>query len=298
MDNLKELLQRQIEVALTEDVGPGDITSLACLDERPLAAVVVAKSSGILAGLPLVEILMRKLDSDIEIRPYKNDTDPYETGDDIIYLKGNSSAILTGERTALNFLGHLSGVAGLTRRFVEKVRLTGAVILDTRKTIPGLRYLEKYAVVCGGGQNHRHGLYDMVLIKDNHIAAAGSISEAVGRVKTFLHSDRFKDKFAGKPDEIDIEVEVETPEQLEEAIAAGVVRLLLDNQSLDQLATLVRKARALSDGLKLEASGNVNLDNVAAVAATGVDYISIGALTHSAPAADFSLMVVDIDASR
>jgi nicotinate-nucleotide pyrophosphorylase (carboxylating) len=179
----------------------------------------------------------------------------------------------------------------MTAKFVDKVKDSGAVILDTRKTIPGMRYLEKYAVTCGGGQNHRYGLYDMVLIKDNHIEAAGSITKAVDNIRSFVTDESFKKNFPGDYSGMITEVEIETEEQLKEAISAGVKRLMLDNRSIDQLAAMVKTARNLADDLKLEASGNVSLDNVAAIAGTGVDYISIGALTHSSSASDFSLEV-------
>jgi nicotinate-nucleotide pyrophosphorylase (carboxylating) len=207
-------------------------------------------------------------------------------------LKGSARAVMIGERTSLNFLGHLSGIATLTSHFVEKTAGTIVKILDTRKTTPGLRYLEKYAVTCGGGENHRFGLYDMVLIKDNHIAASGSITKAIEKIKKYLVSPEFKKRFIINPEDIIIEVEIETEDQLREAVKAGTKRLLLDNQNIDQLMRMVQMARTLADDLKLEASGNINLDNVAAVAKTGVDYISIGALTHSAPSSDFSLEII------
>jgi len=202
---------------------------------------------------------------------------------------------MIGERTALNFLMHLSGIATLTNKMVEAVGEAEVKILDTRKTTPGLRYIEKYAVATGGGENHRYGLYDMVLIKDNHLAAVGSVADTVQRVRDFLQSDKFLKIFHTDPASCDIEVEVEDSEQLQEALESGVKRILLDNRSPEHLAEMVRITRAHPQGanVKLEASGNVTLATVAEIAGTGVDYISIGALTHSAPASDFSLKLLD-----
>ncbi|MCX6830219.1 MAG: carboxylating nicotinate-nucleotide diphosphorylase [candidate division Zixibacteria bacterium] len=292
MSSFDQILLQQVELALMEDVGPGDITTLGCIEEKPAAAEIVAKSEGILAGLSIMEAVFRKLDGKIEVKSDKGDGLPFDHGDTIAEIRGNSRAIMTGERTALNFLGHLSGIATLTGKFVEKVSGTKAIILDTRKTTPGLRYLEKYAVACGGGENHRFGLFDMVLIKDNHIAACGSVAGAVEKVRKFLGSPEFKKKYVIDPSRVVLEVEVVSEAQLKEAVDSGIKRLLLDNQSLESLALLVKCARSLAGDLKLEASGNMNLDNVAAVAKTGVDYISIGALTHSATSADFSLRIV------
>ncbi len=292
-DITDEMVQGQIDLALMEDVGPGDITTLACIAKEMVAAEIIAKSSGVLAGLPVAAAVFQKLDKKVTIITNKNDGDTFSPGDKILSMNGNSQAILTGERTALNFLGHLSGVASLTAKFVEQVKGTKAKILDTRKTIPGMRFLDKYAVTCGGGENHRFGLYDMVLIKDNHITAAGSIARAIKKVKEYAARNDFQDRFYLTSDELEIEVEIETVRQLKEAIEAGAERLLLDNQSIEQLAELVKAARELKENIILEASGNVNLDNVAAIAKTGVDLISIGSLTHSAPTSDFSLNITE-----
>ncbi len=292
-DITDEMVQGQIDLALMEDIGPGDITTLACIAKETVPAEIIAKSSGVLAGLSVAAAVFQKLDKKVTIITNKNDGDSFSPGDKILSMNGNSQAILTGERTALNFLGHLSGVASLTAKFVEQVKGTKAKILDTRKTIPGMRFLDKYAVTCGGGENHRFGLYDMVLIKDNHITAAGSITNAIKKVKEYAARDDFQDRFYLTSDELEIEVEIETVEQLKEAIKAGAERLLLDNQSIEQLAELVKTARELKENILLEASGNVNLDNVAAIAKTGVDLISIGSLTHSAPTSDFSLNIIE-----
>jgi nicotinate-nucleotide pyrophosphorylase (carboxylating) len=289
MGLIDDIIYQQVELALLEDVGPGDITTLACIDSKTVRAEITAKSGGVLAGLTVAGAVFDKSDKNIKFSAARDDGDKFQKGDRVATITGDSRAILTAERTALNFLGHLSGIATLTSKFVEEVRGTKAKILDTRKTIPGMRYLEKYAVTCGGGVNHRFGLYDMALIKDNHITAAGSITEAVNRMKVFLTSKDFGKRFLANPMEIEIEVEVENEDQLKEAIACGVKRLLLDNQSPEMLTRLVKTARDFPEEVLLEASGNVSLENVALIARTGVDYISIGALTHSAPSADFSL---------
>ncbi len=293
MNEIDDILAKQIDVALIEDVGPGDVTTIATIGEGISKAGIVAKSEGVLSGLPIADTIFAKLDSDIEIFNIKKDGQPFVPGETIAEYKGKTAAILTAERTALNYLGHLSGIATLVSKFVHRIKDTNTVILDTRKTTPGLRYLEKYAVTCGGGQNHRYGLYDMVLIKDNHIAACGSIKEAVAKTQKYLGDKSYTERFGNDGSEVIIEVEVESEDQLREAVDCGVKRLLLDNRSTEQLTAMVKLARSLADDLKLEASGNVNLDNVARIAETGVDYISIGALTHSAPSSDFSLNIED-----
>jgi nicotinate-nucleotide pyrophosphorylase (carboxylating) len=263
-----------IEAALAEDLGPGDVTTEAIVPAGAKGeGVILAKAEGILAGLPIAGEVFRRVEPGIQFTPEAQDGEPVAPGQVVARLAGPLRGLLTAERVALNFLCRLSGIATLTSRYVEAVALYPAVILDTRKTTPGWRALEKYAVRCGGGQNHRMGLYDMVLIKDNHIAAAGSLAEAVRRARA-----------SGA--KLAIEVEVRTLEELEEALALGVERVLLDNMDLATLREAVKRARGRA---KLEASGGITLENVAAVAATGVDYISVGALTHSAPALDLSL---------
>lgn len=281
-----------VRSALNEDIGRGDVTSLAALEPDLVKGVIIAKSEGVLSGLPPAIISFQKVDSANKLTPVLNDGDRFLPGDTIIELEGLNRTLLTAERTALNFLAHLSGVATLTRRYVDEISGTDCRILDTRKTTPAFRLLEKQAVRHGGGENHRFGLYDMVLIKDNHIAAAGSISAAVDRTRDWLASVDYRIQFDQQGDDVTIEVEISSAEELTEAIKVGVKRLLLDNQSLDSLHELVRLARALNPDVKLEASGNVTLNNVAAVAATGVDYVSVGALTHSAPACDFSMKLL------
>jgi nicotinate-nucleotide pyrophosphorylase (carboxylating) len=282
-----------VRSALDEDIRSGDLTSLACLEPGTIKAKITAKSSGILSGAEPALIAFDIVDSANAVRPIKKDSEAFESGDVIMEIDGFNQTVLTTERTALNFLARLSGIASLTNQFVRKIAGSSCRILDTRKTTPGWRYLEKEAVVHGGGYNHRFGLYDMVLIKDNHIASAGSIAAAVEKTQAFLRTPEFRLQFKARADDIEIEVEVESEEQVAEAIKSGVKRLLLDNQSLPDLAALVVAARKLDSSVKLEASGNVSLDTVAAIAETGVDYISIGAITHSAPASDFSLTVID-----
>jgi len=266
-----------IDLALAEDVGKGDVTTVATVPEgKEGRAVIIAKAYGIVCGLPIAAEAFRNVDAAIRLTHLASDGEPVAPGDVVAALSGPLRGILTAERTALNFLTHLSGIATLTARFVDVVAPYRAVILDTRKTTPGWRILEKYAVRCGGGRNHRMGLYDMVLIKDNHIAACGSLAEAVRRVRAAGIS-------------LPIEVEVRTLAELEEALSLGVDRILLDNMDIPTL----RKAIARAKGkVELEASGGVTLENAAEIAACGVDYISIGALTHSAPALDFSLEIL------
>lgn len=291
MEKLEKSVISLVKAALKEDIGSGDLTSLACLEPNPVKAIIVAKSEGVLSGLKPALLVFKMVDSAIVVRSLLKDGDRFGAGDTVIEIEGFNQTILAAERTALNFLAHLSGVATLTAKFVDKVKGTRCRILDTRKTTPGWRLLEKKAVVHGGGGNHRFGLYDMILIKDNHLAAAGSVKEAVKKAHAYLHSDDLGSQFGLKAGDVEIEVEVTSDQQLSEAIEAGASRLLLDNQSPDSLRQLVTLARRLNPEVKLEASGNISLDNIAAIAATGVDFISIGALTHSAPASDFSLRV-------
>ncbi len=292
MEKLEKSVISLVKAALKEDIGSGDLTSLACLEPNPVKAIIVAKSEGVLSGLKPALLVFKMVDSAIVVRSLLKDGDRFSAGDTVIEIEGFNQTILSAERTALNFLAHLSGVATLTAKFVDKVKGTRCRILDTRKTTPGWRLLEKKAVVHGGGGNHRFGLYDMILIKDNHLAAADSVKEAVKKAHDYLHSDDLGSQFGLKAGDVEIEVEVTSDQQLTEAIEAGASRLLLDNQSPDSLQQLVTLARRLNPEVKLEASGNVSLNNVAAIAATGVDFISIGALTHSAPASDFSLRII------
>ncbi len=296
MPSREKILKQQVTSALQEDVGAGDVTSMATVPEDLAGrAAIVAKSSGVMCGLPLCEYTFLKVDPAIDFAVHVEEGQRFDAGDRVATVSGSLRSILIAERTALNFLMHLSGIATLTRLMVDACGDHPVRILDTRKTTPGLRFMEKYAVATGGGENHRYGLYDMVLIKDNHIAAAGSVSEAVKRIREFLASDKFLKIFHVNPESYDIEVEVENVDQLTEALEAGITRLLLDNRSADHLREMVATARQHPGGadVKLEASGNVTLATVEEIAATGVDYISVGALTHSAPAADFSLKLID-----
>ena len=293
MDALHDAMLKLVKVALAEDIGPGDLTSLGCLEPDPAKAQIIAKSAGVLSGIDAAMLVFKTVDSANRLRLHKHDGDAFKAGDVIMEIDGFNLTILASERVALNFLGHLSGIATMTRRFVEKIReYPECRILDTRKTTPGWRLLEKMAVVHGGGVNHRIGLHDMVLVKDNHIASAGSIAAAVSRMREYLQSPECHTQFKLEPEQIILEVEATSEAEVTEAIGAGVHRLLLDNQTVESLKHLVEVARKLNPSVTLEASGNVSLENVAAVASTGVDYISIGAITHSAPVADFSLRIV------
>lgn len=263
--------------ALAEDIGPGDITTETTVPATWRArGVFMAKSAGVLSGLDVAAECFRQLDPACDFQARLAEGDAFAPGTTLAVVIGWARALLTAERTALNFLQRLCGTATLTRAFVERVAGTRARIVDTRKTTPGLRQLQRAAVRAGGGHNHRFALYDGVLLKDNHLALAGSVAAAVTAAR------------AGAPHTLRIEVEVTSLQQLEEAIVAGADVALLDNMDLEGL----RQAVQLCAGrILLEASGGVNLDNVAAIAATGVDLISVGALTHSAPAVDISLEI-------
>ncbi len=268
-----DTVERVVLAALAEDIGAGDVTTDATVRVDAVGvADLLVKEAGVVCGLHVAETTFRALDPDIRFDALASDGDVVEPPAVVARISGSERAILTGERVALNFLGRLSGIATLTHRYVDAVEGTGAAVLDTRKTTPGLRELEKYAVACGGGRNHRFGLDDAVLVKDNHLRAAGSVPAAVELVRA--------------ASALPIEVECDTLEQVAEALAAGVDAILLDNMTHDQL----RAAVALAKGrVRLEASGGVTLDTIRAVAETGVDEISVGALTHSARSLDVSL---------
>lgn len=279
---LDAAVEKLVQMALVEDLGGrGDITSQATIPvEKKIRGRVTAKASGVIAGLPVFETVYKRLDSTLDVCFHVQDSQRVEPGTVVCDVTGSARAVLTGERAALNFLQRLSGVATLTARYVEAVSGTKAVILDTRKTTPGWRLLEKYAVSMGGGQNHRMGLYDMVLVKDNHIEAAGGITAAVNAVRQCVEA-------AGLP----IVVEVEDLSELYEALAQRVDRILLDNMPIDMIKASVA---VVGGRVPLEASGNMTLERVGAVAAAGVDYISVGALTHSAPALDLSMRLSEL----
>jgi nicotinate-nucleotide pyrophosphorylase (carboxylating) len=281
--NREDLVRHFVDAALAEDVGEGDWTTLWTVPEDSRSeAVVVAKEALTVAGTEVALAVFRTLDSTADVEIVMADGSRAEVEDMILRIEGSARAILTGERTALNFLGRLSGVATLTRRYVEAVAGTGAGILDTRKTTPGWRVLEKEAVRAGGGENHRIGLYDMVMVKDNHIVAAGGIAAAVAGVRE------------SNAQGLAVEVEVNTLEELDELLPLGVDRILLDNMTPGVLTEAVARVRGLlgERAPELEASGNVTLETIRAVADSGVDFISVGALTHSAPSADFSLRML------
>ena len=277
-----------IKVSLSEDLTPdanllglfphletGDITSTATIPATThLRGVVRAKGNGIIAGLIIAQVVFKMLDPEVLFDIKVEEGAPVQAGEVLVEVEGAGASLLAGERAALNFIGRLSGIATLTHRFVEAVRGTGATILDTRKTGPGLRMFDKYAVRMGGGTNHRMGLYDMVMIKDNHIDGSGSIEKAVARVREVVG--------IGYP----IEVEVKDLKELEIALSLPVNRIMLDNMDLSTM----RQAVSITDGrIPLEASGNVSLETVRDIAITGVDFISVGALTHSAPVFDISM---------
>ena len=268
-----DTLERIVQAALAEDVGEGDVTTEATVAPDAVGtAELCVKESGVVCGLGAAEATFRAVDPDVRFESLVREGAVFEAPAAVAVVTGPERAILTGERTALNFLGRLSGIATLTKCYVDAVAGTDAAILDTRKTTPGLRALEKHAVVCGGGRNHRFGLDDGVLVKDNHLRAAGSIAAAVESLRAATH--------------LAIELECDTLEQVSEALAVGVDAILLDNMTLDEL----RNAVVLVAGrARLEASGGITLENVCAVAETGVDEISVGALTHSARSLDVSL---------
>lgn len=280
---LLEAADTLITLALAEDLGEtGDVTSQAVLPEtQKIRGRIIAKQAGTIAGVPLVVGTYDRIDPELHFLQHVDEGERVEPGTVICEIFGNGRSVLAGERIALNFLQRLSGIATLTAAYVEAVAGTECIILDTRKTTPGMRQLEKYAVSMGGGHNHRMGLYDEVLVKDNHIDAAGSVTAAVQAV---LASPAARD--------LPIVVEVRTLDELAEALRLPVTRVLLDNMNEAQL----RAAVTLSDGrVPLEASGNMTLDRVRVVAETGVQYISVGALTHSAPALDLSMRLALID---
>jgi len=273
-------MDKAIKAALEEDIGAGDITGrLVVGSHREGKAVITAKSDCVLAGVEWARRTFELVDRRVEFRAVAADGNKLSPGDVIARLRGSYRSLLAGERTALNFLQRASGIAALTARYVEKVEGTAAVILDTRKTAPGLRALDKAAVAAGGGVNHRNGLFDGILIKDNHIKAAGGIADAVELA------------LAGAGHLMRVEVEVKNLDELSEALDAGADVVMLDNMSLEDIRKAVETA---GEVVLLEVSGNVSLENVADIAAAGVDFISVGALTHSAPAADIA-MDVELD---
>lgn len=274
---LNDLIKR----ALEEDIGYGDITTLSLVPaEQKARGLFVAKTPGIVAGITVSRAVFAYLDTEIEFQILKNDGDEITPGDVIAIVTGRARTLLTGERTALNFLQRLSGIASKTRKMVDLIKYSSAQLLDTRKTTPGLRVLEKYAVGIGGARNHRFGLFDGVMIKDNHIQAVGSIQQAVSAARQKV------------PHTVKIEVEVETMEQLQEALQAHADIIMLDNMDVYEMSEAVK----ITDGQALlEASGGINEGNLADVARTGVDFISMGALTHAVSSLDISFDIVESD---
>ncbi len=272
-DKLASAIADFVRVALAEDLGEGgDITSAAVIPAGTrLAAAMVAREPLVVAGLDAAAAVFRALDPAVSVERHIADGARAQPGDTLMRVEGDGRALLAAERSALNIVQHLSGIATLTRAYVDAIAGTGAVLLDTRKTLPGLRVLEKYAVRMGGGSNHRMGLFDAVLIKDNHVAAAGGVGEAVRRAKAAGHM---------------VEVEVDRLDQIEPALAAGADRLLLDNMGVEGLRAAVAR---VADRVPTEASGGVRLETVRGIAATGVTYVSVGRLTQSAPAVDIGL---------
>ncbi len=268
--DIKEIVRQ----ALAEDIGIGDLTAKLIPGSKQANAHVITRDNAILCGTAWFDEVFRQLDSTITIEWHANDRDSIQSGQTICQVRGPARSVLSGERMALNFLQLLSGTATQTRRYVDAVNGTQAKILDTRKTLPALRNAQKYAVTCGGGYNHRMGLYDGILIKENHILAAGSITQAVQQAK------------ATAPAGAMIEVEVEDLAEIKEALAVGSERLLLDNFDLETLRIAVAETRGRA---KVEASGGITLENIRAVAETGVDYISIGVLTKDVIAVDYSM---------
>ncbi|CUU07728.1 nicotinate-nucleotide pyrophosphorylase [carboxylating] [Candidatus Thermokryptus mobilis] len=280
--HLEEKIIEIVERALVEDIGSGDVTTMAVIGDEGIEAEAefVSKDEGVVAGIDVVWFVFRALDPSLNFIPFLSDGDEVKKGDIIGIVKGDVRSILTVERTALNFLQRMSGIATLTRKFVKAVEGTKAKITDTRKTAPGLRLIDKLAVEIGGGVNHRFGLYDMILIKDNHIAIAGGVEKAIERCLRFIKEKNL---------DLKIEVEAQSVEDVEKILkVGGVDRILLDNFNIDDLK---RAVDLIGERFEVEASGGITLENVREVAETGVDYISVGMLTHSVRALDISLEI-------
>jgi nicotinate-nucleotide pyrophosphorylase (carboxylating) len=274
-----------IKNALSEDIGNGDITTLAIIPEgHSSKAVLVAKEDFILAGIPYAERTFKLIDSSLNFRTKKRDGSKVMSGTSLAEISGDTASLLKAERVALNLLQRLSGIATVTRSFVERVKGLSVKIVDTRKTTPGLRIFEKYAVRVGGGYNHRFGLFDGLLIKDNHIAASGGLKKAVNLAR--LNTNHL----------MKIEAEVKSIKEVKEALSAGVDILMLDNMSIEKMKRAVEIVRSSGSDKLIEASGNIGIEDVRAVAFTGVDLISIGAITHSAGSADISMRIKSIHA--
>ena len=276
-----EGVAENVRIALAEDIGSGDLTAGLVPADHVAHAAVISRRDTVICGQAWFDEVFSQLEKSATVDWRRRDGDSVAAGEIICEIHGPARAILTGERTALNFLQLLSATATVTRQFVDTIAGTGATILDTRKTLPGLRLAQKYAVRCGGAENHRIGLYDAILIKENHITAAGSIAAAVTA--------------ASEHDEVLIEIEVETLDQVREALATNADRLLLDNFSVAGLSEAVKLRDQQTPGRTLEASGGITLDNVRAIAATGVDFISVGGLTKDVQAADLSMQFKPVE---
>jgi nicotinate-nucleotide pyrophosphorylase (carboxylating) len=295
---LESVALQLVRYALSEDVGTGDITTLNCIRPGVSArAAIVVRQPGVISGLDVARLTFREADGSLRFRSLVRDGDLLRPGVAVAQVVGDAGSILKAERTALNFLQRLSGISSLTRRFVDAIQGTGATLLDTRKTTPGLRFLEKYAVKCGGGDNHRLALWDMYLVKDNHIRAAGGLTAALDRIQRTRQGDLL------------LEVEVESLDQLREALRPEVDRVLVDNRPVEEVRLAVaevdrwcrenppdspRMRAGARRWPEVEVSGGIHLENVRAYADTGADYISVGALTHGAPALDLSLELEEV----
>jgi nicotinate-nucleotide pyrophosphorylase (carboxylating) len=303
-----EEIQRIVRLALAEDIGPGDPTTAATISPHASArAHILSRQTLVCAGLPLAENVFRALDPEMEVVSLHTDGSFVEPGVKLVRMKGNAAAILTGERTVLNFLSHLCGIATLTRRFVEQLAATKTRIRDTRKTTPGLRVLEKYAVKMGGGTNHRFGLYDAILLKENHIALAGGIKAALDKAHTYVSPKMPSPRAASAydaagldpevvgPGPLPVQVEVRNERELVEALGAGAEAVLLDNMTPERAAECVKTARGIRADCVVEISGGITLENARAYAEAGADFLSSGMLTHSAPAANLSLLVDSVE---
>ncbi len=270
-----------IRLALSEDIGSCDLTSEALIEDKLTGdAVIFAKQSGIIAGVEVAKLVFLKVDPKIRMKTLKREGEKVARGERVVLIRGKVKSILQAERTALNFLQRLSGIATLTAKYVEELKGTGTKILDTRKTTPGMRILEKYAVKIGGGTNHRMGLYDMILIKENHIKVAGGIGEAIMKARARIKKTK-------------IEVEVSNLREVKETVVSSPDWIMLDNMKIMEMKKAVSVIRSVSPNIKIEASGGVTLKNVRNIALSGVDFISVGALTHSAPALDLSLILIE-----
>jgi nicotinate-nucleotide pyrophosphorylase (carboxylating) len=302
-DSVENIVRR----ALEEDIGRGDATTLASVaPEATARAHILARQTLVCAGLPVAEKVFRALDPDILLTCPHNDGSFIEPGTVLMQVRGNARAILTGERTALNFLAHLCGIATLTKRFVEQLAGTRTRIRDTRKTTPGLRLLEKYAVLTGGGSNHRIGLYDAILLKENHIALAGGIKPALDKAHSWVSPKVPAPRAASAydaagldpevvPESLPVQIEVRNEQELQEALGAGAESILLDNMTPERAKRCVQLAKSLRADCVVEISGGITLDNVHAYGESGADFLSSGMLTHSATAANLSLLVDNIE---